>query len=609
MILLRALLDQGSQSAFITENAAQTLRLPRKRISAVVTGIGASEQMAKNTMQLAIFPRFESNFVINSEAVILSKLTQITHAKCDEKFGWIVSGAMPKSSPLIQISAFVSNVDLDLQLSRFFSSDDFDNVDGESLTEEESMCEEHFGATHSRDEDGRFVVKMPFKNGMERPDLGDSRRAALASLFSIERRLQSKPELKIQYSEFMNEYLNMNHMREVNSNDADANYLPHHFVLKDSTTTKLRVVFNASQKTSNGKSINEQLAIGPTDQNNLLFIILRWRRHRIAFTADIEKIYRKIRLHESQTNLQRILWRDDKSEPIREYELSTVTYGMASAPYLAIRTLKQLAMEAADENPLATKTLHGDFYVDDVLSGADSVDEALKVYTALNNLLHSARLHLRKWASNSSEFLEFVPLSDQELDSSGGIIKTLGVVWSTGTDDLSINVPMEMNAIPRTKRQLASEIASLYDPLGYICPVVILGKNILQKIWRFESKIGWDDAIPQQFVDEWLKIKSEMNVISELRIPRWINYSPENEMELHGFCDAACTDYAAAIYVVNRTQKTSHLLVAKARVSPIKEERNSDNVTIPRLELCGALLLAQMTDKVLKTMDIDFKRV
>ena len=660
MILLRALLDQGSQSAFITENAAQSLRLPRKSINAIVSGIGATEQIAKHTMQLAIFPRFDSNFIINSEAVILSKLTKITHVNHDEndfefvnnltladpsflresdidiilgaseyaqaiksglikseknliaqntEFGWVVSGAVQRSEPLMQISAFISNVELDLQLNRFFASDDFVNVDGESLTEEEAMCEEHFNATHFRDESGRFVVKMPFKNALERPDLGDSRRAALASLFSMERRLKTKPDLKIQYSEFINEYINMKHMREVKFYDDNANYLPHHFVLKDSTTTKLRVVFNASQKTANGKSLNEQLAIGPTDQNDLAFILLRWRRHRVAFTADIEKMYRQIRLHESQTNLQRILWRERESDPIREYELSTVTYGMASAPYLAIRTLKQLAIDGTVEFPLAAATLQGDFYVDDVLSGADNVNEALKIYTELNNLMQSAHFHLRKWSSNSSELLEHIPLSDQELNSTGGIIKTLGVVWSTGTDDLSINVSMEMNTVPRTKRQLASEIASLYDPLGYICPVVIVGKSILQKIWRFESKIGWDDVIPQQFVDEWLKIKSEMNIISDLKFPRWINYSPDDAMELHGFCDASCHGYATAIYIVNNTHKTSQLLVAKARVSPIKEEQNSDNVTIPRLELCGALLLAQMTDKVLKNMEINFKRI
>ncbi|XP_055308589.1 uncharacterized protein LOC129572612 [Sitodiplosis mosellana] len=541
LILLRALLDQGSQSAFITESAAQTLRLPRKNINAVVSGIGAAQQTAKHAMQLSIFPRFESDFAINTEAIVLKKLTHITHFDYNEddfefinnltladpsflreseidiilgayeyaqaiksgliksdksliaqntEFGWIVSGAMAQSLAQMQVTSLVSNFELEQQMSRFFASDDFNNVDGEALTEEEEMCESHFVATHKRDEDGRYVVMLPFKGGLEKPDLGDSRRAALASLFSFERRCTSNPELKIQYCDFMNEYIISGHMREVVHYHPDAHYLPHHCVFKDSTTTKLRVVFNASQKTANKKSLNDQFPIGAIDQNDLTTIILRWRRHKIAFTADVEKMYRQIRVDESQTHLQRILWRESPDQPIKEFELSTVTYGTAVAPFLATRTLKQLSIDGSNEFPIASPVLREDCYMDDVLSGADSVEEAAMLSEQLTDLMKSGQFRLRKWSSNSHELLNHIPKEEREINSINGITKTLGICWSTDSDELAINVSLDLDAVPRTKRQLTSEIASLY--VGLYLPSGDHGQTNLAKNMasRKQNRVG-----------------------------------------------------------------------------------------------------------------------
>ncbi|XP_055307905.1 uncharacterized protein LOC129572027 [Sitodiplosis mosellana] len=266
-------------------------------------------------------------------------------------------------------------------------------------------------------------------------------------------------------------------------------------------------------------------------------------------------MYRQIRVDESQTHLQRILWRESPDQPIKEFELSTVTYGTAVAPFLATRTLKQLSIDGSNEFPIASPVLREDCYMDDVLSGADSVEEAAMLSEQLTDLMKSGQFRLRKWSSNSYEFLNRIPKEEREINSFNGITKTLGICWSTDTDELAINVSLDLDAVPRTKRQLTSEIASLYDPLGYICPVVIMGKQILQKIWRHESKIEWDDSIPQEFVDEWQKVKAEMKFIADLRIPRWVNCSRSDTIEMHGFSDAAEAGYAAAIYIVNRTRR------------------------------------------------------
>lgn len=148
-------------------------------------------------------------------------------------------------------------------------------------------------------------------------------------------------------------------------------YLPHHAVVKnESTTTKVRVVFDASCKKSNGKSLNDTLLTGPVLQDNLFNFLLRWRTHRIVIKADIEKMYRQILIKECHQHYQRI------NKPIQDFQLRTVTFGTAAAPYLAIKTLYQLADDESQRYPIGASTLRTHFYVDDLLSGANTVAAA-----------------------------------------------------------------------------------------------------------------------------------------------------------------------------------------------------------------------------------------
>lgn len=156
----------------------------------------------------------------------------------------------------------------------------------------------------------------------------------------------------------MREYEDLGHMQVVPrlAEYLGKYYIPHQAVIKESSsTTKLRVVFDASCKTTNGTSLNDIMFIGPKLQQEITDILLRWRSYKIAFTADIEKMYRQIKIAEEDQDFHRILWRFDTKEPIREYKLKTVTYRTASAPYLAIRTLQQLAHEEKQNYPNAAK--------------------------------------------------------------------------------------------------------------------------------------------------------------------------------------------------------------------------------------------------------------
>jgi len=146
-------------------------------------------------------------------------------------------------------------------------------------------------------------------------------------------------------------------------------YLPHHAVTKeDSITTKLRVVFDGSAQTSSGLSLNYVMLRGPIVQSSLFSILLQFRLHKIAVTADVEKMYRQ---------LQRIWYRPSPSELLREYNLRTITYGTKSATYLATRCLVEVASLGPSET--AQRAIKDDFFVNDLLTGAETSDECFQL--------------------------------------------------------------------------------------------------------------------------------------------------------------------------------------------------------------------------------------
>lgn len=159
----------------------------------------------------------------------------------------------------------------------------------------------------------------------------------------------------MQYIKFMQEYEMLGHMQKIDVNIVSnpKYFIPHHCVLKpDSTTTKLRVVFDASAKTSSGHSLNDLMYTGPTVQSELFSILLRFRLPKFVFTTDIEKMYRQILIHPDDQKYQLIIWREDPSHPVSYYKLNTVTYGTRAAPYLATKCLQKIADDNLDRYPL-----------------------------------------------------------------------------------------------------------------------------------------------------------------------------------------------------------------------------------------------------------------
>ncbi|XP_071653530.1 uncharacterized protein [Temnothorax longispinosus] len=219
----------------------------------------------------------------------------------------------------------------------------------------------------------------------------------------MERKCQRDSRFGELYRQFMREYEELKHMELAfvsPVNDIKC-YLPHHGVIRESSTsTKLRVVFNGSQQTTSDESLNHHLLVGANLLPALTDILMRWRWHRYAFVTDIEKMYRQILIHPDDQKYQCIIWHCTLLAFVCVYLLLTVTYGLACAPFLAIRTLEQLTNDEQSRYPRGAITLLEDTYVDDAVLGANTLSDTIAKQTELRELCTAGGFPLLKWAAN-----------------------------------------------------------------------------------------------------------------------------------------------------------------------------------------------------------------
>lgn len=291
------------------------------------------------------------------------------------------------------------------------------------------------------------MVPIPFStNPNDENFLGESRKMALKRFFQIENKMEKNPLFRKRYHDDISSYIQLNHMSISKSSLNEGYYIPHHAVVRESsTTTKQRTVYDGSAKTTNGYSLNDRCLNGPTIQPDLIEIFIRWRTHKVALVADIEKMYRQILVTPEYRKFQKILWRFSKHDPIQTYELNTVTFGIKPAPYMAIFSTFFLAETFINKFPNTSERIKKDFYVDDCSSGDDTVEKAKKLQQELNSIFKSAHLTLRKWASNYEEALEGIPPENRACANSVKLntqetIKTLGISWTTVTDELHFTI-------------------------------------------------------------------------------------------------------------------------------------------------------------------------
>ncbi|XP_075167412.1 uncharacterized protein LOC142239506 [Haematobia irritans] len=661
----RAFLDQGSEKTFISRRLQQRLSLPTEPKSFEIRGMSGNVVAHSNSLchltlyspnhdctlvvQAIVVPkitRLLPNFVVSKSDYDLSEISNLNLAdpnfyspgpvdlligsnvipkllldgvkKLSNSllaqatiFGWIISGPLEtRKSSTFSIGATETSEDpLLKQLRLFWEQEEI--ATQKTISDDDEYCESFFTQTTTRNSSGRYIVKLPFKSEYPRNiPLGPSRPIALIQFIRLEQSLKRNPELANSYQNILKEYISLGHMEEVSSKEMIENgvfnsyYLPHHAVLKpDSRSTKVRVVFNASRRTYSGNSLNDTLHVGPSLQLDLSTLILNWRLYKYVFSGDIEKMYRQILVHPTDTNFQRILFRPDPTSPIKDYALKTVTFGVNSAPFLAIRTLLQLAYDSAETHPAASRILQKEIYVDDILSGGHDINSAIDSLCQLRALLNSAGFPLKKITSNTPEVLNSVP-KDCLLDSNflkfneTSSAKTLGIQWNALTDQFSYQIDVISPSEQITKRQILSAASKLFDPAGWISPIIVQAKLILQQLWL--EGTDWDENVKPSSLLKWNQFVQDLSQLPHIKIPRYIYFSPQVQTQIHGFCDASQKAYCATIYLRfnNQNSVQCNLLVSKTKVAPI------DPISLPRLELCGALLLSKLAKQIISSLPI-----
>lgn len=415
--------------------------------------------------------------------------------------------------------------------------------------------------------------------------------------------------------------------REIRDYKGPVHYIHHHEVLKpESSSTPLRIVFNSSASYM-GQRLNEFWAKGPNILNNLLGVLLRFRQEKIAIAGDISKMYHTIKISLLDQHTHRFLWRDlDSSSPPDHYVLTSVTFGDRPSGVIATSALRQTVHKFGSEFPEVKDMIMRNTYVDDVLHSTDSVDRAFNLTRDADEILSLGGFHVKYWVISGCHESRDVNVVESDCE------KVLGLKWKPKEDYFFFTV--NLNFSPRirkirsgpklqrcdveakfpkvlTRRMILSQIASFYDPLGFAVPVILQAKIMMRSmITRSHSgdkEIEWDDPLDTAMVNKWKQFFVDLYELEKLTFQRTLK--PSNAMgrpSLIIFSDGSMQAYGACAYVRWQTTENkfvASLIVAKNKIAPLKQ------LSIPRLELCGALVAARLRETIVKQFDWNFQSV
>ena len=424
-------------------------------------------------------------------------------------------------------------------------------------------------------------------------------------MHNLLRRLRQNPTLLKQYDAVIQQQIEQGILEPVEfergpvgqtPDQGPIHYLPHHAVTKrDSETTKVRIVYDASAR-SGGPSLNDCLHVGPPFGQKILEILLRFRVHKVAAVADIEKAFLMISINERDRNVLRFIWIKDLTQQPPDlciYRFTRVVFGVASSPFLLNATLRQHIDRYQSTQPRLVQLLHHSIYVDDVVLGAETVESAHKLCVESRELLQEGGFNLRKFLTNHEELQKRV--SDSEGAEEGrqsdtytaavlgksqstlrGERKVLGVIWDTVSDQIVLRTKELASAakqIKPSKRQVVSAISRFYDPLGILAPVTLPFKVYFQRLCK--AGVTWDQQLQGDLLQEWDKLVRGLEGKKLVCVPRCYQASTEGQGELQaqlfGFSDASQRAYAAVVYLVIRTvdETVSRLVCSKTRVAPL----------------------------------------
>lgn len=392
--------------------------------------------------------------------------------------------------------------------------------------------------------------------------------------------------------------------------DRECWYLPIFGVYHPRKPNQLRAVFDSSAK-YRGISLNDTLYTGPDLTNSLLGILMRFRREPVAVMGDIQQMFYCFKVDEKHRDFLRFLWyeNNDFTKPLTEYRMCAHVFGNSPSPAIAtygLRKTAEISKESFGED--VTHFVCKDFYVDDGLTSLSTSDMAIDLMKRTQSALQAiGNLRLHKIVSNSEEVMKaFGPSKNlKNLDLSNDSLpvqRSLGLNWNIESDSFVFKLSKDIK--PYTRRGILSTINSVYDPLGFLAPVLIKGKLMLRELTG--GNVDWDEALPQSKFEEWESWEKSLHQLEAVRIPRMclsIALSVTKDMKLHIFPDASEKAIAAVAFLVSQEHSSIGFILGKAKVAP------THGHTIPRLELCAAVLATEIGQTVSDNLNIPINSI
>ena len=542
------------------------------------------------------------------------------------KLGWVLSGPAQHENTtkvstnlitthVLKVDSQPTNADLEKELQSFW------DLESLGIVGPEKTLYDQFLSTVTT-KNNRYEVTLPWKE--HHKALPDNYQLSLRRLKGLLHRLRQAPAVLQQYHSIISDQLKQGIVEPAPDNGNLCHYLPHHAVIReDKMTTKLRIVYDASARSEDAPSLNDCIHKGPKFNQIILDLLLRFRQFRVPLIADLEKAFLQVSVAEDDRDVLRFLWIDDitKENPdVCALRFTRVVFGLAASPFLLNATVRHHLQKYATSHPALVQRLLQSMYVDDIITGANTEDEAFQLYEQSKRLFQEAGFNLRKFVTNRRSLqlrinhAEQACASQQQesqemnysdetygratlgitVDTEAEEQKVLGLRWRPGDDLLLFDTSTILqlaSSVKPTKRNVISVVGKFYDPLGFLGPVIIRFKVFFQRLCS--NKIAWDQPLPAVLLQEWKHLLDNSLGGPPLTIPRSYSASHDAVVVSHhlcGFCDASSHAFAAVIYLARVTEEKTKIsfVTAKTRVAPSRPH------TIPRLELLPALLLSRL---------------
>ncbi|XP_073941069.1 uncharacterized protein [Choristoneura fumiferana] len=594
--------------------------LPIAQVNNPHIDLPADDDSVGETIDLLIGNDYCTSFMRNSRIKLANDLYAL-----DSDFGYVLSGRVVEEEHTTPNNTLAVNTycqchvtscpyftepDLPLRnidVKFLWSLENIGITDSPKVTREEEAVR-HFNDTVKYHND-RYQVKWPWIHYP--PDLPTNFGLALGRLKSILKR--NNMVTTREYDSILKEQLELGIIEIVNQGadrtDHPIHYLPHHMVKQQGKPG--RIVYDASAKTSGHKSLNECLYSGPSMLEDLTALLIKFRTKKIALLADVEKAFLQVALQEEDRDVTRFLWVKDIGKALNDENLlclrfCRVPFGIISSPFLLTATIRY---HLSHSNETLLKTIAERCYVDNLVTGANSTEEATQIFDQTRSAFGQLSMNIRDWISNDEQFMELTPKTLRA--NQGDNVKVLGLNWNVKEDKLKLKVTQShfnMDTPVDTKRRVLRALARIYDPCGFVCPLILSMKLIFQNLC--EMKVKWDTKLPTDLTQSISKTLEKLNIITNIEIPRYIGSDTADtpvRYHLHCFTDASKNAYAAVVYLkaINEEESTVSFVMAKSRIS---QTNDKEELKIPKLELLGFLIGSRLLKYLRQNLDLSVEK-